>query len=66
MAILKSRDIQKMSGKEIEDRIKDLKMELIKNRADLGKGGKVKIREIKRTLARLLTLHKNMEDKKAK
>jgi large subunit ribosomal protein L29 len=56
MAILKSRDISKMSNKEIEEKLKDLKMELIKNQISSGKGGKMKTREIKKTIARLLTL----------
>ena len=59
MAILKSRDISKISQKEIEEKIKDLKMELIKNQISSGKGGKMKTREIKRTIARLLTFNKS-------
>jgi ribosomal protein L29 len=64
MAILKTKDIRKMSKAEIGDKITDLKMELIKNRAEIGKGGKIKIREIKRTIARLHTLHKSIGEKK--
>ena len=48
----------KMSQKEIEEKIKDLKMELIKNRIASIKGGKLKIREIKRTIARLITIQR--------
>ena len=67
MAILKSKDISKISQKEIEEKIKDLKMELIKNQISSGKGGKMKTREIKRTIARLLTFNKlNLVDKKEK
>jgi len=58
MAILKSKDISKISKKEIEEKIKDLKIELIKNRISSGKGGKMKTREIKRTIARLLTFNR--------
>ena len=58
MAILKSKDISKMSKKEIDDKIKDLKLELIKNKVNTGKGGKLKTREIKRTIARLLTFNR--------
>jgi len=58
MAILKSKDISKISQKEIKEKIKDLKMELIKNQISSGKGGKMKTREIKRTIARLLTFNK--------
>ena len=66
MAILKSKDISKMSNKEREEKIGDLKMELIKEKINLSKGGKIKIREIKRTIARLLTfnrLNRSVEQK---
>ena len=67
MVILKSKDISKISQKEIEEKIKDLKMELIKNQISSGKGGKMKTREIKRTIARLLTFNRlNLVDKKEK
>lgn len=56
MAILKSKDISKMSKKEIKEKIQELKIELIKNQIKSGKGGKMKTREIKKTIARLLTL----------
>jgi len=55
MAILKSKEISKMNDGDIEDRLRDLKMELLKEKVNLGKGGKMKINEIKRTIARLLT-----------
>lgn len=58
MAILKSKDIAKMSDKEIEEKIKSLKTELIKERVNLTKGGKIKIREMKKTIAKLLTFQK--------
>ena len=66
MAILKTKDISRMQNKEREDRIKDLKMELIKEKVNLGKGGKTKINEIKKTIARLLTfnrLNESVENK---
>jgi len=58
MAILKAKDIAKMSVKEIEEKIKDLKMELIKDRVNLNKGGKLKVKEMKRTIARLMTFQR--------
>lgn len=58
MAILKSKDITKMSENEIEEKLKELKMELMKNKINAAKGGKMKTREIKRTIARLLTINK--------
>ena len=51
MAKLKFKDIQKMNEKEISKKLTELKLELTKS---LGKaGGKTK--EIKRTIARILT-----------
>jgi ribosomal protein L29 len=58
MAILKKKDFSKMSEKEIEDKIKDLKFELIKNQIDSGKGRKLKTNEIKKTIARLWTFNR--------
>ena len=57
MAVLKIEDIKKMSEKEREEKIKDLKMEIIKSKVASGKS-KVKIKEIKKAIARLLTLNK--------
>jgi ribosomal protein L29 len=63
MAILKNKDIRKMSDQEIEDKTKELKLELIKNK--VSDKGKLRVREIKRTIARLLTFSriKSIEDK---
>ena len=58
MAILKAKDISRMSKKEIEEKIKELKMELIKDKVNSSKGGKLKTKEIKRTVARLLTINR--------
>lgn len=55
MAILRVKEIAKMNEKEIEEKLKELKMELIKSKVSAAKGGKLKIKEIKRTIARLLT-----------
>ena len=62
MAILKAKDISKMSEKEINDKIKDLKLELVKNQITSGKGGKLKTNEIKRTIARLLTFNNQKKE----
>lgn len=68
--ILRSKDIVKMNAKEMQDKIKELRTELIKSRAAGKKGGKSNIREIKRTVAKLLTqiraneLKQKMETKK--
>ena len=59
MAILKSKDISKMSVNEIKEKLKELKNELIRERIKITKGGKTKVREIKKTIARLLTFNRN-------
>ena len=65
MAILRYKDILKMNEKEIKDKLKDLRLELIKANVAANKTGKIKIKEIKRTIARLLTLmtEKNKNNK---
>jgi len=58
MSILKSKDIRKMTSNEIEEKIKELNMELVKEKVSAAKGGKLKTKEIKRTIARLLTINR--------
>lgn len=66
MAILKSKDISKMSVNEIKEKIKELKNELTRERVKLTKGGKIRIREIKKTIARLLTFNRINKTKDSK
>jgi len=54
MAILKSKDISKMDRKEIESKLKDLRMELIKANVSANKTN-AKTKEIKRAISRLIT-----------
>lgn len=56
MAILKSKEISKMNETEIDSKIKDLKMELIKSKTGNKKSGNPI--QIRRTIARLLTFKK--------
>ncbi len=56
MSKLKLKDIKTMSDKDREDKIKELRMELI--RREIGKEVKVKAKEIKKTIARILTFSK--------
>ena len=55
MAILRSKEISKMSEKEREGKLKELKMELTRANVAANKTGKIKIKEIRRTIAKLLT-----------
>ncbi len=63
MAILRSKDISKMSGKELEEKMKELKMELTRANVAANKTGKIKIKEIRRTIAKLLTFMAKKPDK---
>jgi ribosomal protein L29 len=58
MVVLKSKDIAKMSKDEREEKIKELKMELLKNRLTSSKGGKLKTRELKKAIARFHTFNR--------
>jgi len=55
MAILKYKEIQNMGEEEKTKKLKELKIELVKSKAQVSQGGSTKIREIKKTIARLLT-----------
>jgi len=54
MAILKFKDIKNMQENQREEKLKELKLELIKQKT--GKENKVKAKEIKKAIARLLML----------
>ena len=60
MAILRAKDIQKMSEEERQKRLKELTLELAKDKSNVAIGGAVKnpgrIREMRRTVARLKTI----------
>ena len=56
MAVLKFKDIERLSKVEREEKIKELKMELIKNKASAKT--KTNIREIKKAIARILTFNR--------
>lgn len=65
MAILKATQIRDMSDEELEKKLADLRMELMKERAKAKVGGVPdnpgKVREIKRTIARILTIKREKE-----
>ena len=62
MATMKFKDIQRMSKEERRKKIEELKFELVKARASAAKLGPSKAKEIKKIIARILTLN-NLEDK---
>ena len=65
MAILKSKKLREMNTKELDEKLKELKLELSKEIASSEVGGTVKnpgrIREIKKTIARILTIRAEKE-----
>jgi len=63
MAVLKTKDIRQMNEKERNERIKELKMEVIKNKT---RPGKIKMKEIKKAIARIITLNKSEKNKAIK
>jgi large subunit ribosomal protein L29 len=69
MAILRIKEIRKMPREEREKRLNDLRAELTKLKTMIKSGGSVekpaRIKEIKRTIARILTVN-NEEDRKSK
>jgi len=54
---MKYKDITKMNKEEREKKLKDLKMELIKSKTKTSKTGNSNTREIKKTIAKILTFN---------
>ncbi len=67
MAILKASEIREMSIPEMKEKLLELKKELMLENANKSTGGSPtnpgKIRELKRTIARILTIMKEKENK---
>lgn len=61
MTLLKYKDIPKMDAKEREEKIKYLKLELIKANVTANKQN-AKTKEIKKAIARLITFGKKAEE----
>ncbi|MBU2523532.1 MAG: 50S ribosomal protein L29 [Nanoarchaeota archaeon] len=59
MAILKSNQIKAMPEKEMEKKMQELRLELMKE-IKPGQGASIKTKEIKRTIARLLTARRSI------
>lgn len=56
MATLKFKDIEKLSDDERNEKIKELKMELIKNKSSAK--SKTNVKEVRRIIARILTFNR--------
>ncbi len=61
MALLKSDDIRKMNKKDREEKLKELKLELVKANVTANKVS-AKTKEIKRAIARLITINKSFKE----
>ena len=57
----KFRELSQLSKDDINKKIGDIRMDLIKAKVTASKGGKVKMQELKKTLARLLMLKSRKE-----
>ena len=57
---MKKRDLKKMSNSDLDKNLNDLRLELMKEKANVEMGGNVKnpgrIRAIRKNIARILTL----------
>ncbi len=52
---MKFKDIQNMTKEEKEEKLKELRLELIKAQVNVTKSGKNRVKEIKKLIARILT-----------
>lgn len=55
---MKIKDLKSMGKEEREGRLKELRFELIKSEVNVSKSGSSKIKNIKKTIAQILTLNK--------
>jgi len=62
MAVLKRRDARKMGNEELGKKVHELRLEIAKEKANIAIGAPVsspgKMRDMKRTIARILTIKK--------
>jgi len=59
---MKMDEIRKMSKAQRESKLKELRMEMIKSKATSAKTGSAKTKQIKKIVARILTLNKSQEE----
>ncbi|MFH1445395.1 MAG: 50S ribosomal protein L29 [Nanoarchaeota archaeon] len=68
MVISRSKDLRKMNEKDLDKRLKELNLELSKERANISIGASVvspgKIHEIRKTIARIKTIKKEKTEGK--
>lgn len=61
---LKAKEINKMDNQEKMKKIEELKLEMIKAKVSTAKAGNSKAKEIRKTIARILTLNKGIKTSK--
>lgn len=61
MAVLKAKEVWKMNQKDREEKLKELKLELVKANVTANKAN-AKTKEIKRAISRLITISKSSKD----
>lgn len=61
MAILRAKDARKMSKKDITDKIKEIRFEIVRAAVTANKQN-AKTKELKRTLSRLITISKSLKE----
>ena len=70
MAIVKPKDVRNMKAEEIQSKLYEIKLELFKEMGNVKMGRPVKnngrIKELKRTVARILTIKQEMKKKGVK
>jgi ribosomal protein L29 len=55
---MKAKELKGMKSEEREMKLRELKLELVKSKVNASKGGSSKIKNIKKTIAQILTLNK--------
>ena len=58
MASMKIKDLRRMGKEERQRKLEEMKLELIKSKVSAAKTGSSRIKEIKKIIARILTLDK--------
>lgn len=64
MANKKFKELERLDLKAREEKLKELKLELIKKSLTANRGTKGKAKEIKKAIARIMSLNKSQEKKK--
>ncbi len=59
---MKEKELKKISNEERKKKLDELKVELIKSKVNASKTGNSKIKEIKKTIARILTLNNSNKE----